>query len=212
MWGDIMKKKMGLLLICCLMVLTPITSYAKSHDIEKNVVARKIEVIPKEVVEADFNRQINELLEQKREADKNKITPMAADHIYTAEVVEIKTKWVSGIPGGQPRNGTRFKQPGGFYYSPSGGPTATSNIEFSVPFKVVSFSVNLGTAEAATTGYTIRVPNTEDFFLLTVDNEVEIRQVNIYKQITPYSPKTLDSISYVSSVIRRVLDVVVVPM
>lgn len=46
-----MKKKMGLLLICCLMVLTPITSYAKSHDIEKNVVARKIEVIPKEVVE-----------------------------------------------------------------------------------------------------------------------------------------------------------------
>lgn len=52
MWGDIMKKKMGLLLICCLMVLTPITSYAKSHDIEKNVVARKIEVIPKEVLDS----------------------------------------------------------------------------------------------------------------------------------------------------------------
>lgn len=192
------------------MIATPITSNAKSFDIERNTVLSKVEIVPKEVVEAEFERQINEILDQKREAQK--ITPMAGDHIYTSEVVQIKKQWLYGdVPGGQPRDGTRFAKPGGFSYSPKDGPTSSGTVQFSVPFKLVTFYIDVGTATEATVGYSIAAPNTTDFFLLVVDSEVESRQVNIYKQITPNSPKVLDSIDYVSTVVRRILDVVEVP-
>lgn len=203
-----MKKKILLLLICCLMITTPLISNAKSFDIKEKAVLSKVEIVPKEVVEADFERQINEILDQKRE----KVEPMAGDYYYTSKVVQIKKKWLYGdIPGGQPRDGTRFSQPGGFSYSPSGGPTSSGSVEFSVPFKLFTFSIDVGTAQATSVGYNIAVPNTTDFFLLVVDSEVETRQINIYRQLTPSSPKILDSIYYTSTVVRRSLDVVEAP-
>jgi len=192
-----MKTKLVSFLLVCTLAFLPVLATAEIVDSSVN-----IHIISKDIVEKDFENQINAILEERKKEDIL-INPTAGDYIYTSEVVSIKTKVVSGYAGNQLSGGYQFPTGGGFFFSDSGGPEVSGSINFDTPVKIVSFSVGLG--NKGTTGQYITAPNKTDYFKLYVSKTVEIRQVNIYRQITENSPKILDSIGYPQSVIKMSL-------
>ncbi len=170
------------------------STIAVSKDIETMIV-------PKKVREADFQRQIDEIIDELKKEDMAHAQSVG-DHIYTTEVVQVKYKKLEGYAGGQPSTGTRFRYGGGFFWKDSGGPTVSGQVTFSVPYKLVNVSVTLGTTSDSETQYIVLVPNTYEHFKLYVEKTMEVRQVNVYKQITPNSPKQLVEIRYPSTLYR----------
>lgn len=192
-----MKRDLCSLLLVCLFIVLPITTFAEPYNIPEKIVPKyetQGEVIPKEVRDADIEKQINEIINELKKEDS--IKPNAGDHIYTTKVVAKKYKTVGGYAGNQPAGGSRFGTGGGFFYVDSGGPSASGSVQFSVPYKLLSFSVALGVSSSNTSGIFIKAPNTYQYFKLYVSKTMEIRQVNLYKQINKNSPKVLVSISY----------------
>ncbi|BDR74102.1 hypothetical protein K144316041_p10300 (plasmid) [Clostridium tetani] len=164
-------KKYFHLLIVCLMLFLPMTTVSAAYENNEKI-------IPKEIRDADIEKQINEAL------NKNKINTLSdRDYYYTTEVVETKYKTVGGFAGGQLLGGYRFQTGGGFYWDESGGPTIGGNVSFSAPYKLVGFLVNLGIASTNSSyGKYVSVPNTYQYFKLYVEKTMEVRKVNVYRQ------------------------------
>lgn len=78
--------------------------------------------------------------------------------------------------------------------------TVSASVSFDLPVKFLTLSLALGNANESITGVGVPIPqSTTNFYKVWVENTYKTDQVNVYKQITPGSPKTLDSTSYITT-------------
>lgn len=197
-----MKKSFILMLAICLSLFS-FPSKTSAVTVDKQPEEVHTQVIPKEVQDADIERQINLKLEELNNNVENGIGPMSRA-IYTSETIATKYRTISGYAGGQPPNGYQFPTGGGFWWVNSGGPSASSSITFEVPYKLVNVSVTFGIASNSNIGgLYVSVPNKTDYFKLYISKTMQVRQVNFYRQATPSSPKVLYDIAYYQTLDRQ---------
>lgn len=97
-----------------------------------------------------------------------------------------KTVTLSGYAGNQVPKGYKFPTGGGFYFSDSGGPSASASVAYSVPFTKVSVSVTLGKSSAS--GKFVNVPNKKNYFKLYVSKKVQVQPYIVYRRANSHSP------------------------
>lgn len=211
-----MKKISFLFLLLSVLLLIPNVTYAESFNITEKSLSEPTTMPTNTVSEydrqKDFEIQLNAIIE-KNKLEDGLIHPNAGDHIYTSEIVQTKYSVAKGYAGGQPAGGFQFKNVGGgmVFYNSSGGPTVSASVSFDVPIKFMTISLGLGNANESIIGVGVPIPqSTTNYYKVWVENTYKTDQVNIYKQITSGSPKTLDSINYITTLYRSSHDVIVV--
>lgn len=85
---------------------------------------------------------------------------------------------IGGYAGNQLPGGYKFPTGGGFYYSFSGGPTASVSVSFPAPFGSFGLSTTLGNKAAS--GVTVNVPNKTQYFKLWSTQEYNVRPFIVY--------------------------------
>lgn len=137
--------------------------------------------VSEEAMEQEFQAKIDEAI---REKSAKEMTPYGNyDYTYTTEVADTRTTVVSGYPGNQPPGGTRFRKPGFFYWKDSGGPEVNASVTFSVPLKVVEFSVALGieVGDSSEVGRGLFIEDTTHFWKLYIYKNMEVRHTKIWQ-------------------------------
>jgi len=210
-----MRKKSFLFLLIGALLFMPIMANAETFDqtdfSESTMMSGYI--VSELDRQKDFENQLNEIIE-KIKLEDSLIHPNAGDHIYTSEIVQTEYSIVEGFAGGQLPGGYQFTDPGGgiVFYDPSGGPKVSSSVSFDIPIKILTLSLGLGNANESIVGVGVPIPqSTTKYYKVWAKNTYKTNQVNIYKQITPSSPKTLDSINYITTFYRTSQSVKVVP-
>jgi len=159
---------------------------------QKNNEGEKVVVYKNSMTEnekqAEREKQVKQHLEKLNlKADykvvfgEETISPLNEPSDYKHEYGTPKIAIVGGYAGNQGSAGTRFLTGGGFYYSTSGGPTASVSVSFPKPFTFFSLSANLG--NSSTSGIFVTVPNTYDYFKLYAEKEYEITPYVIYQNV-----------------------------
>lgn len=173
------KRKIGAIIL--ILMLGPIIcnfvdSYAMERKTENGT--EYVEIIPKWIKDAEIERQIEEGLKR-----RGMIQPLDdRNYIYENETVAVKYITLSGYVGNQPPGGTRFATGGAFYWVPDGGPTATGTVTFSVPYKMLEVTIQLGAiGKAQGVGLEVLVPDTKYYYKAYNSEEHEVRQVNTYR-------------------------------
>ncbi|WIV13503.1 hypothetical protein [Proteiniborus sp. MB09-C3] len=183
-----MKKRIMLFVLLIVILIPNLVLAQEIDDVGKvnKVVIYKNHMSESEK-QAERDRQVKEHLEKLNFGKDYKIVfgddsirPFNDPSDYKHEYGTSKIAVAGGFAGGQGSAGYRFPTGGGFWYTDSGGPTASISVSFPKPFESVSFSVNLG--EKGTTGQYVKVdPDSNNYYKLYVEKEYEVTPYVIYK-------------------------------
>lgn len=104
---------------------------------------------------------------------------------------EYRTVWsspkrtkLSGFCGNQPPEGTRFQSSGGFYISKTGGPSCSTSVKFSAPFKGATITIDLGKVKSGG-GVYVNAPDTKHYFKAKCTKEFEVKSYIVYRKPSP---------------------------
>jgi len=153
------------------------TAYASVQtDISKEINTEKktliyVNTMTEAQREAERNRQLQEQFSQLQASGGKNIILRNDPDDYKHEWGTPKLAYASGYAGNQP-DWTRFRTKGGFYYSSSGGPSASISVSLPKPLGLVSFSVNLGSSGSS--GKFVEAPNTTQYFKLYVQRNYTV--------------------------------------
>lgn len=181
-----MKKRIILLLLL-IFIFIPNSALAENlYNLENKTLIYQNNMTQEEI-EKEHKRQLEKhIMSLNLKENEYKITIGDSKMISLDDPSDYMHEWgptayptTSGYAGNQPSNGTKFPTGGGFYYSDSGGPTASISVSFPEPFNSVSFSIGLG--NSSTSGIFVNVPNTTDYFKLYITKEYEVRPYIIYR-------------------------------
>jgi len=100
-----------------------------------------------------------------------------------------QTKIERGFAGNQVSGGYKFPTGGGFYYSESGGPSAS--ISFTCPLPYSSFSVGVSLGTNSTTGIWVNASSTTKYYKLFIEKEVERQPYIVYTRRDSTQPWTV---------------------
>lgn len=158
----------------------------ENYDVDKVVVYKN--PMSESEMQAERERQVKEHIEKLLLEENNRnifgdgsIRPFNDPSDYKTEYGTSKRAFAGGFAGGQGSAGHMFPSGGGFWYTESGGPTASISVSFPKPFEAVSFSINLG--ETGTTGTFYNVPpDSNNFYKLYVEKEYEVTPYVIYRR------------------------------
>lgn len=190
-----MKKFVRLLVLLCVTIfLSPTHAFAQDalsnisfEDLIKNVdiveTAKGVEISSSVYDLSELTEEQTYLLHRYaiESTEQRNSTPIKDVNLISTENLQLLRrgrptyknqygkkvkKTFGGFAGNQPPGGSKFPTGGGFYFSDSGGPSATLRIAFNAPFGTMSVSVPLG--KSSTGGKFVSVPDKTHYFKLYV--------------------------------------------
>lgn len=168
-----MKKKIFITVLLCLFSISPIS--LRANELERNTVESDHEIVIENVDELS-DAEIDRIMKKETEKYLERVVPGYADEkkvrarpTYETVYGTAKTVTIGGYAGNQPAGGRRFNTGGGFWFSDSGGPTASLNVSFPAPYDLISVSVTLGSVGSS--GVFVLAPDTTHYFKLYVSKK-----------------------------------------
>lgn len=171
------KTKRLISIILVFALLSGLSINVSANDNSDVIAISPVTYTSEESMQKDMQNQVDKHLNALIEADSK--TRDQYDWTYSTEYGSPKYVTKSGYAGGQNPGGVKFDYPGGaFSWTPSGGPTISASVSFSIPFKSCTINVDLGVAEA----------NNSLEYIQAVNNYTDFVKLYIYKtmKVTPY--------------------------
>ena len=177
-----MKKKIFITVLLCLFSISPIS--LRANELERNTVESDHEIVIENVDELS-DAEIDRIMKKETEKYLERVVPGYADEkkvrarpTYETVYGTAKTVTIGGYAGNQPAGGRRFNTGGGFWFSDSGGPTASLNVSFPAPYDLISVSVTLGSVGSS--GVFVLAPDSTHYFKLYVSKKVRVQPYVVY--------------------------------
>lgn len=183
-----MKKIIVLLTAMCIIFSSSITAFGDEKNATQNN-GTTVLVHSESEVDKLFKKEIDNLLIRNGIDPSNNTILLDGESITRNDLNDYKTVYseeqrvvVTGIPGGQLKEGIKFSSPSGgiIYYTPEGGPSESISVGFS--YGAVSVTFPLGKKVSRVTGHAAIVPG-DAYYKIKAENEYACRKYTIYKKI-----------------------------
>lgn len=101
---------------------------------------------------------------------------------YKTEYLPDERIVLEGYAGNNKPEGDRFATGGGFYFSDSGGPTASGGVSITLPGQLKWISVSVSLGKSSSSGKFVTVPRTDAYYKLYVEKTVEVHPYVTYRR------------------------------
>lgn len=170
-----MKGRIIAILSAIVICLTPTAVFAAEVQEEVSVDGQNLYTYtkPQALVEQEMENQI-----QRQIAEMQEKVGSVDPALWKNEYGTKKTVTVGGFAGNQNSGGYKFPTGGGFYFSDSGGPTASVTVTFPTKFGKVTATANLGKKSSA--GIFVTAPTKTRYYKLHIAKKVEVQPYITY--------------------------------